>query len=70
MTRQELIAQLQNSINQLTEMGELDREIEVYHSVCTGGYTDSCRHIDQFELDFSNEEDGEVVVMNYAVCEI
>ena len=70
MTRQDLITQLQNSINQLSEMGEPNTEIEVYHSVCTGGYSEDCRQIDQFELDFLNEEDGEVVVMQYQVVEI
>lgn len=70
MTRQELIEQLQSGIKQLQSMGDLQQEVEVYHSVCTGGYTDSCREIDQFELDFIDEEDGEVVVMNYGVVEV
>ncbi len=70
MTRQELIIELQGSIRQLREMGELDREIKVMHSICTGGYTEDHREIDQLGLDFYNEEDGEVVVMNYSVCEI
>ncbi len=70
MTRQELIEQLQSSIKQLQSMGDLQQEVEVYHSVNTGGYSGDCNPIDQFELDFINEEDGEVVVMNYGVVEI
>ena len=70
MTRAELIKELEQSIKQLREMGELDREIAVVHSVCTGGYSDDHREIDQLGLEFSSEEDGNVVVMNYSVVEI
>ena len=70
MTRQELVTQLQLCIQQINDLGDLHQEVRVFHSVCTGGYSDDCREIDQFELDFSNEEDGEVVVMSYGVVEI
>ena len=70
MTRQDLIIELQGSIRQLREMGELDREITVVHSVCTGGYSEEHREIDQLGLDFNSEEDGSVVVVDYSVVEI
>jgi len=70
MTRYELIAELEQGVRQLKSMGELDREITVMHSVCTGGYTDGYREIDQLGLDFNLEEDGNVVVMDYSVVEI
>ena len=46
------------------------KEVEVAHSVCTGGYGGDLNQIDQLELSFIEEEDGDVVIMQYSVCEI
>ena len=70
MTRQELINELKAGITQLEKMGDLTKEVEVAHSVCTGGYGGDCNEIDQLELSFIEEEDGDVVIMQYSVCEI
>jgi hypothetical protein len=70
MTRQDLIDELDLCIKQIKDLGDLDKQVKVFHSVCTGGYSGDCEQIDQFELNFTNEEDGEVVLMSYAVCEI
>ena len=70
MNKQELIDELYACIEQIKDLGDLDKEVKVFHSVCTGGYSGDCEQIDQFELNFTNEEDGEVVVMSYGVVEI
>ena len=70
MTRQQLINELEHSIKQLKAMGQLGKEVKVMHSVCTGGYSDYYREINQLGLDFKIEEDGNVVVMDYSVVEI
>ena len=70
MTRAELIMELQAGIEQLQKMGNLTKEVEVAHSVCTGGYGGDCNQIDQLELSFIEEEDGDVVIMQYSVCEV
>ena len=70
MNKQELIDELYACIEQIKDLGDLDNEVKVFHSVCTGGYSGDMNEIDQFELNFTAEEEGEVVVMSYAVCEI
>ena len=70
MTRQEIILELKAGIEQLEKMGDLTKEIKTYHSICTGGYMSDCREIGQLDLTFYNEEDGDVVVVEYSVCEI
>lgn len=70
MTRQELINELKKGISELEKMGDLEKEITTYHSMCTGGYMGDCREIDQLDLTFIEEEEGDVVVMQYSVCEI
>tara|TARA_R110002050_G_scaffold121022_1_gene239332 strand:+ start:268 stop:483 length:216 start_codon:yes stop_codon:yes gene_type:complete len=70
MTRQELIEELQKGILQLQSMGDLEKEVKVVHSICTGGYSEDHREIDQLGIEFNNEEGGDVVVMDYGVCEI
>tara|TARA_R110002050_G_C8775651_1_gene500807 strand:- start:173 stop:382 length:210 start_codon:yes stop_codon:yes gene_type:complete len=69
MTRQEIILELKASIKQLEKMGDLTKEIKTYHSICTGGYMGDYREIDQLDITFI-EEEGDVVVMEYSVCEI
>ena len=70
MNKQELIDELYACIEQIKDLGDLDQEVKVFHSICTGGYGSDCEQIDQFELNFTAEEEGEVVVMSYAVVEI
>jgi hypothetical protein len=70
MTRLGLIKELEHSIKQLKDMGQLGKEVTVMHSVCTGGYGGDYREIDQLGLEFNLEEDGNVLVMDYSVVEI
>ena len=70
MTRQQMILELQAGIEQLQKMGNLTEEVEVAHQVCTGMYGGDFREIDSLELSFIEEEDGDVVVMQYSVNEI
>ena len=70
MTRQELINELKAGISQLEKMGNLTKEVEVAHQVCTGMYGGDLNEIDQLELSFIEEEYGNVVIMQYSVCEI
>ena len=69
-TRAMLIEELELCVEQLRDLGNEDKEVKVFHSVCTGGYGGDMIEIDSFELNFTAEDDGEVVLMNYEVNEL
>ena len=71
MTKQELIAELELCIEQLQELNvEPEQDVKVFHHICTGGFGGDCIEIDSFEMNFTTEDDGEVILMGYEVNEL
>ena len=67
MTREQLIQELEKSLQQLKSMKEFNNS-KVYHQVDLGFYTEEHKQIEDFSLNFSQE--NEVIVMDYIVEEV
>ena len=71
LTKQELIDELYACIEQIKDLeGDLDQEVKVFHHICTGGFGGDVTEIDSFEMNFTSEDDGEVVLIGYEVNEL
>ena len=71
MTKQELITELELCIEQLRGLeSKPEQDVKVFHHICTGGYGGDPTEIDSFEMNFTCEDDGEVILIGYEVNEL
>ena len=70
-TKDMLIEELELCIEQLRGLeSKPDQEVKLFHHICTGGYGGDPTEIDSFELNFTAEDDGEVILIGYEVNEL
>ncbi len=60
MTREQLIQELEKGLEQLKSIRPYEDQL-VLHQVDLGGYTDGYKEIEDFTLNFT-EEDGEIFI--------
>ncbi len=68
MTREQLIQELEKGLEQLKSIRPQEDQL-VLHQVDLGGYTCGYKEIEDFTLNFTQEEDGEIII-DYIVEEV
>jgi hypothetical protein len=64
MTKLELIQVLERNLK-ILKNPNIPEEVNVFHTLDTGGYTGDCSEIYDFDLGFSWDEEEEVLFLEY-----
>jgi hypothetical protein len=64
MTKLELIQVLERNLK-ILKNPNIPEEVNVFHTLDTGGYTGDCSEIYDFDLGFSWDEEEEILFLEY-----
>ena len=69
MTKKELISILKYNLEVLEKLDD-NKEFNLIHTIDKGGYVDDSYEISDFNLDFSYDEDDDVLYISYVGEEV
>ena len=64
MKKSELIKVLERNL-EILKSPDIPEEVNIFHTLDTGGYSGDCNEIYDFDLGFSFDKDEEVVFLEY-----